>query len=466
MANGYVEGLKDKVILDLGEPNPKQALFYQSRSLYTAYGGAKGGGKTHAIRIKAVGGAVRWPGIRILVVRRTYPELQQNHIEPILRLVDKRAASYNGTLHTMYFTNGSLIKFGHFAGAAAEQEYQGQEYDWIFMDEATQFTEREFRYLGGCLRGVNAIPKRFYITCNPGGIGHRWVKRLFIDRVYRTNPDNPEENEIPGDYTFIFASVEDNTHLLKSSPAYLQMLSQLPENIRQAYRYGDWNALSGAYFSEFCEAKHVMKPFPIPNSWARYRTIDYGLDMLACQWIALDSSGRCYVYREIKRQGMIVSEAARLICENTLPNENIVLTFAPPDLWSRQKDTGKTMAELFLSNGVPIVKSSSSRVQGHMQIKEMLMDRADGMPGLMFFPCCREIIGDLQAIQADEVNPNDCAREPHDVTHAVDALRYFCISRTSPSEIVSTKQYELEEKELYEEYMTGGEVTNAYFSFR
>lgn len=466
MANEVGEGRNgNTVILDLGEPNPKQALFYQSRSLYTAYGGAKGGGKTHAIRIKAVGGAVRWPGIRILIIRRTYPELQQNHIEPILKLVDKKAASYNGTLHSMAFANGSLIKFGHFSGVTAEQEYQGQEYDWIFMDEATQFTEREFRFLGGCLRGVNRIPKRFYITCNPGGIGHRWVKRLFIDRVYRTNPVNPEENEAPDDYTFIFASVEDNTHLLKSSPAYLQMLSQLPENVRQAYRYGDWNALSGAYFSEFNEAKHVIKPFSIPESWARYRTIDYGLDMLACLWIAIDAKGRCYVYRELKRQGLIVSEAARLICEHTLPNEDIVLTFAPPDLWSRQKDTGKTMTELFGSNGVPVIKAGSSRVQGHMQIKEMLMDRADGRPGILFFDCCRELSGDIQTIQADDSNPNDCAREPHDVTHTVDALRYFCISRTSPAVTEPKYRYEKEAAEMYEDFMTGGEAARAYFQY-
>ena len=182
---------------DPGHANEKQLLFYQSRTMYTAYGGARGGGKTHAVRIKAVGGAFTWPGIRILIVRKTYPELQSNHIEPILKMVPQELTSYNGTLHTLYFQNGSTIHFGHWSGITSESEYQGQEYDWIFMDEATQFTEREFRFLGGCLRGVNEIPKRFYLTCNPGGVGHRWVKRLFIDRNFKTDSDNPEENENP-----------------------------------------------------------------------------------------------------------------------------------------------------------------------------------------------------------------------------------------------------------------------------
>ena len=78
------------------------------------------------------------------------------------------------------------------------------------MDEATQFSERAFNFLGGCLRGVNDFPKRFYITCNPGGIGHAWVKRLFIDKKYRSDPDNPEATENPDDYLFIPATVDDN----------------------------------------------------------------------------------------------------------------------------------------------------------------------------------------------------------------------------------------------------------------
>lgn len=160
---------ESKFVWDAGHANPKQALFYASRTLYTCYGGARGGGKTHAVRVKAVGGAFTWPGIKILIMRRTYPELQSNHIEPILKMVPTELTRYNGTTHTLYFENGSIIRFGHWSGVQSEDEYRGQEYDWIFLDEATMFTEREFRYMGSILRGVNEIPKRFYLTCNPGG---------------------------------------------------------------------------------------------------------------------------------------------------------------------------------------------------------------------------------------------------------------------------------------------------------
>lgn len=456
--------------VDLGTLNPKQERFYNSTAKYTAYGGARGGGKTHAVRVKAVAGALLYPGIRILIIRRTYSELQHNHIEPILKMIPQpQVGVYNIQLHQIYFTNGSTIIFGHFNSYnSAFQEYQGQEYDWIFIDEATQFTEQEFRLLGGCLRGVNEFPKRMYLTCNPGGVGHRWVKRLFVDRDFKTDCENAEENEDPNDYEFIQATVDDNTALMKSEGGrdYLKQLSQLPENIRAAHRYGDWEGLSGNYFPEFSEGKHTCEAFPLPRWWRRYRALDYGLDMLACYWFAVDETGRVWCYRELKQKDLVVSDAARMILENTGISEHIDITFAPPDLWSRTKDSGKSMAELFMTNGVPLVKASNNRVQGWLQVKEFLKDSPDGRPGLMFFRNCTGIIEDIQAIQADEKNPNDCAKEPHDITHSNDAIRYFCVSRSLPGEMEKVREEPDDEpEEDYENAMTGGAATAGYIGY-
>ena len=452
---------------DPGKPNPKQEEFFRSRKTYTAYGGAKGGGKTWAVRVKAVGGALLNPGIRILIMRRTYPELEENHIRPIIKLAPQQLCSYNGSTRIMTFTNGSTIKFGHWAGEQSEQEYQGLEFDWIFIDEATQFTERAFNYLGGCLRGVTQYDKRMYLTCNPGGVGHRWVKRLFIDRDFKTDSPNPEENENPDDYLFIPATVEDNEVLLKSSPGYLKMLANMPENLRAAYRYGDWSNLGGNYFPEFRTDIHTCEPFKVPDHWQKYRSIDYGLDALACYWWAVDEDGRSWCYREWKEKGLIVQDAAKGMTERTLPGEKISITFAPPDMWSRQKDTGRTMAELFTQNGVPLVKADNNRVQGHMMIKDALALRADGKPSIVFFRTCKNIINDIRDIQADEDNPDDCAKDPHELTHTVDSVRYYCISRIVPAEKqqIETPREEEDDKEEYGDYMTGGEVSAGYLAF-
>ena len=420
----YKQTAGGTVQVDLGTLNPKQKKFCQSRSRYTAYGGARGGGKTHVLLRKAAGGALTYPSIKILIVRREYPELEQNIILPMQKLIPPEVGSYNGSMRMMFFCNGSIIKFGHY-GAGDDQEYQGLEFDWIFMEEATQFSESQFRTLGACLRGATKFPRRMYLTCNPGGIGHLWVKRLFVDREYR-------EGEKAKDYTFIPATVDDNPQLLEASPEYKQMLDLLPEDVRRAWRYGDWDAMAGTFFPEFRKETHVIAPFVrVPREWKKYRAFDYGLDMFACLWVAVDFDGRCYVYREVQQSGLIVSEAAKLANALTPPEEHIEFTIAPPDMWNRQKDSGRSMAEIFAQNGLGLLKASNNRVQGWMAVKELLkpMKSDTDRPGLLVAENCTGLIRNLPAIQHDEKNPSDCATEPHDITHICDAARYFCVTR-------------------------------------
>ena len=465
MAYRKIQNSGSAVEVDFGDLNPKQKLFCQSRSRYTAYGGARGGGKTHVLLRKAAGGALTYPGIRILIVRREYPELEQNIILPMRKLIPGELAGYNGTMRMMFFANGSVIKFGHY-GSGDDLEYQGQEYDWIFMEEATQFTEEQFRTLGACLRGATKIPRRMYLTCNPGGIGHLWVKRLFVDREYR-------DGERAEDYTFIPATVDDNPQLLEASPEYKQMLDLLPEDTRRAWRYGDWNAMGGNFFPELSRPghPHVIQAFRrIPAEWKKYRSFDYGLDMFACLWIAVDFEGRCYVYREVQQSGLIVSDAAKLMLDLTPPYETISVTIAPPDMWNRQKDSGKSMAELFMSCGVGIMKASNNRVQGWMALKELLkpMKSDKDRPGLLMTEDCRGLFRNLEAIQHDQKNPSDCATEPHYITHICDAARYFAVTRTlwaEAPEVRPEPEFESAGQVDYDEEMTGGEMSMDYLQY-
>ncbi|MTQ98654.1 hypothetical protein GMD88_17915 [Pseudoflavonifractor sp. BIOML-A6] len=462
------KAVKGEIKLDLGRPNSKQAEFLSSNHRYTAYGGARGGGKSWAVRVKGVGGALYYPGIKILMLRRTYPELENTIISPLIELLNTAALdgkpagdrlfTYNATMRTLFFANGSMIKFGHLQSANAVTEYQGQEYDWIFMDEATHFTEWEFRVLAATLRGVNKIPKRMYLTCNPGGVGHLWVKRLFVERDFRAGED-------PKDYLFIPATVEDNTALMDHSPDYIQMLDLLPDDLRAAHRYGDWDAMAGQFFGEFRRETHVVKPFLVPREWPRYRAIDYGLDMFACLWVAVDFGGRAWVYREVQQPGLIVSDAAALMRGLTLPEERIEYTIAPPDLWSTQKDTGRTMAEVFARNGVGLARASNSRVQGWLTLKEYLKPGADGRPNLLVTEDCPCIIRNLPALRHSDKNPSDCATEPHDITHICDALRYFVQFRTLGAIRQAVREEPEERGEDYDDAMCGGAADEGYLMY-
>lgn len=222
--------------IHIDKPNSKQEEFLRASTRYIAYGGARGGGKSWAVRVKAVLLALKHSGIKILLLRRTYAELRENHIVPLqsmLKTYDKAgAARYKDTDKVFEFVNGSRLKLGYLDCDNDVLQYQGQEYDIIFLDEATQFTEFMFNTLKACLRGANDFPKRFYLTCNPGGIGHEWVKRLFVDRIY-SGAENPE------DYTFIRASVYDNKALMAKDKEYVKMLETLPEGLKKAWLYGD-----------------------------------------------------------------------------------------------------------------------------------------------------------------------------------------------------------------------------------
>ena len=166
-------------ILTIGRPNPRQREFLACEKKYVAFGGARGGGKSWAVRTKAKLLALRYPGIRLLLVRRTYQELEANHIR-FLRRELANLAEYRATARQFAFPNGSVLDFGYCAADGDMDRYQGAEYDVIFLDEATQLKEEWMRQFAACLRGVNGFPKRLYYTCNPGGPGHGYIKRLFI----------------------------------------------------------------------------------------------------------------------------------------------------------------------------------------------------------------------------------------------------------------------------------------------
>ena len=424
--------MADKVIT-LDAPQAAQQPFFDARAPYICYGGARGGGKSWCVRQKSILMALRWNGIRILILRRTFPELRENHILPMRSLLAPfgKYVQYRAADKAFEFANGSRIVFGYCASETDVDQYQGQEYDVIFIDEATQFTEYQFQTMAVCVRGVNDFPKRMYLTCNPGGVGHAWVKRLFIDRDFR-------ESERPEDYVFFAAKATDNAVLVKTNPEYIHWLDNLPPGKREAWRDGNWDVFIGQYFTEWDREQHVVEAFQPPAWWRWYVTIDYGLDMLAALLIGVDDTGEAYVVGEVYEgrdlgeghDGLIVSEAAKAV-RDLAAGHTVTANLAPPDLWNARQETGKSVADIFAEHGVYLTRTSNDRVDGWMAVKEWLKVRPceDGVerPRLRFFPNCRNIIRCLPLLQYDERRANDVKNEPHEITHAPDALRGFCV---------------------------------------
>ena len=155
----------------ISPPSEKQKLFLVAKAKHVGFGGARGGGKSWVVRYKAKLLALHFGGIKILLVRKTYPELIANHINT-LRGELHGIATYNKQEKCFFFPNGRTIKFGYCASDGDLDQYQGAEYDVIFLDEATNLRQEWIEKITACLRGVNDFPKRIYYTFNPGGEGH------------------------------------------------------------------------------------------------------------------------------------------------------------------------------------------------------------------------------------------------------------------------------------------------------
>ena len=427
----------------------KQEKFIKSDAFETLFGGAAGGGKSYGQLVDALLYALKYPKSKQIIFRSTFADLEKSLIRVSLDIYPLSIADYNSSKHTWKFNNGSIIDFGYIQYEKDVYQYQSAEYDVIRFDELTHFTEFMYTYMISRCRGANTYPKRIKSSTNPGGVGHTWVKERFID-IGEPNVIHNCKLETGEEVTRIFipSLVTDNKFMLEYDPDYIKRLDALPEKERKALKYGDWDIYDGMFFPEFKRSIHVIEPFKIPNNWNRYIAMDYGLDMFAVLFIAIDTKGEAYVYNEIHKPNLIVSEAVQTL-KSYMRQDKYKYIYAPPDLWNRNRDTGKSTAELFWEGGIDLTKASNNRIAGWLNVKEWLRIKKvrHEQTGelyedsdLKIFSNCLNLIKYLPQLQHDEKEPNDVATEPHEPTHITDALRYFCVSRTAPTKEVINKE--------------------------
>ena len=427
----------------------KQEKFIKSDAFETLFGGAAGGGKSYGQLVDALLYALKYPKSKQIIFRSTFADLEKSLIRVSLDIYPLSIADYNSSKHTWKFNNGSIIDFGYIQYEKDVYQYQSAEYDVIRFDELTHFTEFMYTYMISRCRGANTYPKRIKSSTNPGGVGHTWVRERFID-IGEPNVIHNCKLETGEEVTRIFipSLVTDNKFMLEYDPDYIKRLDALPEKERKALKYGDWDIYDGMFFPEFKRSIHVIEPFKIPNNWNRYIAMDYGLDMFAVLFIAIDTKGKAYVYNEIHKPNLIVSEAVQTL-KSYMRQDKYKYIYAPPDLWNRNRDTGKSTAELFWEGGIDLTKASNNRIAGWLNVKEWLRIKKvrHEQTGelyedsdLKIFSNCLNLIKYLPQLQHDEKEPNDVATEPHEPTHITDALRYFCVSRTAPTKEVINKE--------------------------
>lgn len=438
--------------LHIGEPNEKQKRFLTDTHRYVAYGGARGGGKSWAVRTKAKLMALQWPGIKLLIVRNSFTELRNNHINPLIGEL-AGVARYNRQEKVFRFPNGSTITFGYCDNDGDVDQYQGAEYDVIFLDEAALLKEEWITKIIICCRGVNGYPKRVYYTLNPGGPSHAYFKRLFIDRDFKDGED-------PEDYSFTQALVTDNQVLMQTQPEYKQTLEALPPKLRKAWLEGEWDIFSGQFFEDFVPNPparkaaelgttpaalraqrrwcHVIEPFTPPNGWTICRSYDFGYGKpFSVAWWAVDYDGTLYRILELygctgePNEGVkwTVDEQAEKVAELERTHPYLkgrkIAGVADPSIWDASR--GESVQETFAKHRIYFTPGDNQRIPGWMQVHYRLQFDEDGYPRMYVFSNCTAFIRTMPLMMYSETQVEDLDTKLED--HVADEVRYMCMSR-------------------------------------
>jgi len=235
-------------------------------------------------------------------------------------------------------------------------------------------------------------------------------------------------------------------------------------DITQEYPATVEEALSvagGAFFPEITRASFISKK-PLEGILKRYVAFDYGFDMFACYWIQIDSNYHAQIYREYYEPNLNAMQAADIV-RDLSSGEGIELYLAPPDLWNRQSATGKSTADVFHEHGVDLVKVDNNMFNGCMRIKEWVYAKEGEQSRLTILDnCAPNLFDSITKIQVDDKKPNVYAKMPHNLTHAVDGIRYFCVYWTLPADVIKSGNTKKWTDDMWEDYKNANESDRRY----
>lgn len=433
------------------EATPRQEEFHLSTAPNTLYGGAAGGGKSTALRRDAEMRCLSVPGYRCLLLRRTFPELRNTHIDRLIFEAKELGGEFFKSENIARFPNGSTIEVGHCEDEASVAKYLSTEYDWIGFDELVTFTRNQFAFISSRARSTKpGVLPMVRAGSNPGGANSYWVKRYFI---LRDITKAEVEGYDPSEWAFIPARLDDNPHI---DASYEKRLMTLPtEALRRAYRYGDWDVFEGQAFTEWRavnetgQAWHVLTELPEIegrpiNEDPRievFRALDWGYrDYGVCGWYACLPDGRLIKTQEYLFREMLARDVAQEIRDRSR-GMKIRYTVADPSIWIRDPVAGESIAETFAKWKVPLLPADNDRINGwhrlHSYLREtttvVTPEKGIEVPMLQFYgPGCPYTVRTIPSMTVSSSRPEDIETKNVE-DHAADETRYAVMSRPAPS---------------------------------
>lgn len=435
------------------KPHPgPQTIFQHCPAYETMFGGTKGPGKTDSLLREGLR-QIKKPNYRAIIFRRTYPNLREV-IDRSFKYFPAAGGKYNAQEHRWHFPSGAKYAFGHVNHEADKYTYQGHEYHFLGFDQVEEFTESQYLFLMAQNRTSDPTI-RCYIraTANPGGVGHGWVKKRFIQVLnpydikyfYRDQDEDVECSASDPKGTaraFIPATVYDNPSITENDPNYIKRLEQLPEDDKQALLYGNWDIFKGQFFKDWRKAIHVREK-EIKKEYVKFLSLDYGYsNPSSIGWWFVDFDGSLHRYREFYGEGLTYSQLAERVVSLTPADEKIDYCVADPAIWGDRAhhtntkegikgESGAETMQKIWGDFTQLVKADNSRITGWGRMRELLKPYIDqhGQTNSRFTvdPSCKDFIRTVPILIHDLKKVEDIDSTGED--HAADEARYAVMSR-------------------------------------
>lgn len=398
--------------------------------------GAAGTGKSRAILEKIHLLCLKYPNLRCLMVRKTYQSLKAAAITTYDTEVVQPSDHViyfggNGRKPPQYiYPNGSVLLIG---GLDDPMKVMSQQYDIIYVQEATEVTFDDWMALNIRLRNGALRYQQLIADCNPGAPSH-WLKKRCDEGKCRLLTSVHENNP---------ALFDDAGRITPRGRDYIARLDQSSGVWYKRYRLGQWAAAEGQVYDTWNRDLHVIDRFPIPREWLKFRAIDFGYTApFVCQWWAVDPKDRMYLYRELYMSGRIVDDHARQIVSLT-GAEQIAFTVADHNAEDRATlDRGK----------IKTISAKKKISPGIQAMTDRLRERSDGRPGLLVL---RDSLVEVDTALKERGKPINFETEieayvwplqngkaikevPIQIDdHAMDCARYACMAMKSHHRIVA-----------------------------
>lgn len=446
------------------QPGPQTAAIQcTARDLF--YGGARGGGKTDFLLGDFAAHAGRYgEHAHGILFRRTYSELEEVE-KRALQIYTLLGWKYNRSKRTFVAPNGATLKLRYLLRKTDAANYQGHQYTWMAFDELGNWPDPEpIDLLWACLRSAAGVPCVRRCTGNPGGPGHLWVRKRYVEahplgmRHFRYKPQEEENPSLEIEAVYIPSKLDDNLLLRQNDPEYENRIAAAAHGstaLWNAWRHGDWWSVVGAAFEEWRSDVHVQK-LRVPTGWRWAAGMDWGYSSFG--WFGLAAfgpEGRVHLRWEWYFRKKRPREVGRILglwmkknrAKVPLP-EYIVLDNAAFARGDGQGGIRMSIAEHIqvglqevLKQEAPAVVASPGKTKDSRATRKILLHNVlhfeaekDGTidewnrPMLSVDPACKEFIRTVPALPVDEKDPDLVDTEAED--HPFDGFTYLLIART------------------------------------